>query len=195
MFNADIDIDLPDRQKLLDLIWHVSARQEKTDQGVKHRSGVYVTDVPYDAFNDCASIDYHEAEDRGYIKLDLLNMSVYEMVRDPEHYAQLVSQEPDWALLDNLEFTQQVVHIGNHWNTLQRMPEPVNSIPRMAAFISIIRPGKAHLQGKSWAEVFASVWDGDESRGYTFKKSHAIGYAKLVALHINLLTEKLCTSS
>jgi DNA polymerase III alpha subunit len=36
-------------------------------------------------------------------------------------------------------------------------------------------------------EVFASVWDGDESRGYTFKKSHAISYAALVALHMNLL--------
>jgi len=191
MFNADIDIDLPDRQKLLDLIWHVPARQEKTDQGIKHRSGVYVTDVPYDAFNDCASINYHEAEDRGYIKLDLLNMSVYEQVRDQDHYEKLLNQEPVWDLLQDTEFTQQIVHIGNHWNTLQRMPEPVNSIPRMAAFISVIRPGKAHLQGQSWRTVFDSVWNGDESRGYTFKKSHAIGYARLVALHMNLLTEKL----
>jgi hypothetical protein len=59
----------------------------------------------------------------------------------------------------------------------------------MAAFISIIRPGKAHLQNKSWTEVFASVWDGDSSRGYTFKKSHSIGYAKLVSLHMNLLNQ------
>jgi hypothetical protein len=56
----------------------------------------------------------------------------------------------------------------------------------MAAFISIIRPGKAHLQMKPWAEVFASVWDGDDSQGYTFKKSHALSYSVLVALHMNL---------
>jgi len=32
------------------------------------------------------------------------------------------------------------------------------------------------------------VWDGDESRGYTFKKSHAVSYAALVALHMNLIS-------
>jgi hypothetical protein len=57
----------------------------------------------------------------------------------------------------------------------------------MAAFISVIRPGKAHLQNQPWDMVFASVWDGDDRRGYTFKKSHSISYAKLVALHMNLL--------
>ena len=64
-----------------------------------------------------------------------------------------------------------------------------DNIQRMAAFISIIRPGKSHLQNKPWPEVFAGVWDGDDSRGYTFKKSHALGYAMLVALHMNLLDE------
>jgi hypothetical protein len=59
----------------------------------------------------------------------------------------------------------------------------------MAAFISVIRPGKAHLQGLPWNQVFESVWDGDDSRGYTFKKSHAISYAALVALHMNLLSQ------
>ena len=57
----------------------------------------------------------------------------------------------------------------------------------MAAFISIIRPGKSHLQNKEWKDVFASVWDGDDSQGYTFKKSHAVSYAALVALHMNLI--------
>ena len=59
----------------------------------------------------------------------------------------------------------------------------------MAAFIAIIRPGKAHLQNRPWKEVFASVWDGDDSRGYVFKHSHAIGYSMLVALHMNILEE------
>ena len=68
--------------------------------------------------------------------------------------------------------------------------EPDN-IQRMAAFISIIRPGKAHLQRKPWEDVFATVWDGDDSAGFVFKKSHAVCYAKLVALHINLLCEQV----
>jgi hypothetical protein len=64
-----------------------------------------------------------------------------------------------------------------------------DSVPRMAAFISVIRPGKAYLQRKPWDEVFASVWDGDASRGFVFKKSHAISYAMLVSLHMNLLSQ------
>jgi hypothetical protein len=59
----------------------------------------------------------------------------------------------------------------------------------MAAFIAVIRPGKAHLQREPWDTVFATVWDGNNSRGFVFKKSHSLAYAKLVALHINLLEE------
>jgi hypothetical protein len=75
--------------------------------------------------------------------------------------------------------------VGNYTDILKSMRP--DSIPRMAAFISVIRPGKAHLQNKPWEEVFASVWDGDDSQGYTFKHSHSISYAALVALHMNLL--------
>ena len=64
-----------------------------------------------------------------------------------------------------------------------------DSIPRMAAFISVIRPGKAHLQRKTWDQVFESVWDGDDSKGFVFKHSHAISYAALVALHMNILNQ------
>jgi DNA polymerase III alpha subunit len=77
--------------------------------------------------------------------------------------------------------------VGNYYDLLKEMKP--DSIPRLAAFISIIRPGKAHLQRRPWPEVFASVWDGDTSRGYTFKKAHAISYAALVALHMNLLNQ------
>jgi DNA polymerase III alpha subunit len=80
-----------------------------------------------------------------------------------------------------------LVHIGNYTDLLKQM-QP-DSVARMAAFISVIRPGKAHLQRLPWDQVFASVWDGDSQQGYTFKKSHAVSYAQLVALHMNLLSE------
>jgi len=78
-----------------------------------------------------------------------------------------------------------LVHVGSYTELLQTMKP--DSIPRMAAFISVIRPGKAHLQNQPWAQVFDSVWNGDDSRGYTFKKAHAVGYAALVSLHMNLI--------
>jgi hypothetical protein len=154
----------------------------------RHNSGVYVTDIPYDPVNACAAMDYETAEQLGYFKIDLLNMSVYTLVRDQAYYDQMLAQEPPWSRLwTDATWAQQLVHIGNYTELLETMRP--DSIPRMAAFISIIRPGKAHLQNLSWDQVFASVWDGDASRGFVFKQSHAVSYAALVALHMNLLNQ------
>ena len=75
--SADIDIDLADRDQLLRLIQATPARQQHQGQARRHNSGVYVTDIPYDPITDCAAIDYETAEDLGYFKIDLLNMTVY----------------------------------------------------------------------------------------------------------------------
>jgi hypothetical protein len=184
--SADVDIDFADRQSVIDLIKCTPARQNA--EGRKHNSGVYVTPIPRDASNGCASIDYETAETRGYFKLDLLNQSVYTLIRDQQHYDEMLAQQPYWTKLQDKQFCERVVHIGNYHDLIVAMKP--DSVQRMAAFISIIRPGKAHLQGKPWADVFATVWDGDDSAGFVFKKSHAVSYAKLVALHINLLCEQ-----
>jgi len=183
--SADVDIDFADRQQIIDLIQCTPARQNA--EGRKHNSGVYVTPIPVDAPNGCASIDYEYAEQRGYFKLDLLNQSVYTLIQDQDHYDTMLAKETDWTRLQNSDFCKQVVHVGNYHDLICAM-QP-DSIPRMAAFISIIRPGKAHLQRRPWQEVFATVWDGDDTTGFVFKKSHAVSYARLVALHINLLDE------
>jgi hypothetical protein len=185
--SADIDIDFADRDSVLKLIQHTPARLELSETAArKHNSGVYVTEIPVDPINNCAAIDYETAEKRGYFKLDFLNMGVYNLVQSPEHYEQMLSATPPWQRLwTDPEWAKQLAHVGNYTDLLKAMKP--DSIPRLAAFISIIRPGKAHLQNKPWADVFASVWDGDISRGYTFKKAHAISYAALVALHMNLL--------
>jgi len=186
--SADIDIDMPNRDALLKLIQHVPARMEIDKQVRRHNSGIYVTDIPRDPVHGCAAIDYESAESRGYFKIDLLNMSVYSLVQSPKHYETMLSKEPPWSKLwTDRPWASQLVHVGNYVDLLAQMRP--DSIPRMAAFISIIRPGKAHLQRRPWNEVFASVWDGDTSRGYTFKKSHAVSYAALVALHMNLLNQ------
>jgi hypothetical protein len=185
--SADIDLDFADRESILKLINSVPARQLHQGQVRRHNSGVYVTDIPYDPVNQCAAIDYETAEHRGYFKIDFLNMNVYNLVKSPEHYELMLEQNPPWERLwTDAEWAKQLVHVGNYTNLLESMKP--DSIPRMAAFISIIRPGKAHLQCKPWDQVFESVWDGDASQGYTFKKAHAIGYASLVALHMNLLS-------
>ena len=188
--SADIDIDLANRDQLLQLIQAVPARQVNQGQVRRHNSGVYVTDIPWDPVNACAAIDYETAEQLGYFKIDLLNMSVYQLIKNPAHYEQVLAQEPSWTRLwTDPEWTKQLAHIGNYTELLKTMRP--DSIPRMAAFISIIRPGKAHLQNLPWEQVFATVWDGDSSRGFVFKKSHAISYAALVTLHMNLLNQSV----
>ncbi len=188
--SADIDLDLADRDQLLKLIDTTSARQVNQGQVRRHNSGVYVTDIPWDPVNACAAIDYETAEQLGYFKIDFLNMSVYQLIQDPDHYEQMLSQEPPWTRLwTDTDWSRQLVHIGNYTDLLKSMKP--DSIPRMAAFISIIRPGKAHLQNLPWDQVFASVWNGDDSKGFVFKHAHAIGYAALVALHMNLLNQSV----
>lgn len=188
--SADIDIDLADREDVLKLIDYTAARQITQGQVRHHNSGVYVTDIPYDPINNCAAIDYETAEDRGYFKIDLLNQTVYKLIRSEEHYQELLNREPDWQRLwTDPEWAKQLIHIGSYTDLLKSMKP--DSIPRMAAFIAIIRPGKAHLQNRPWSEVFDTVWDGDASRGFVFKHSHSISYAALVALHMNLLSETI----
>lgn len=189
VMRADIDIDLADRQQVLQLIQHIPARLSADINSRCHNTGIYVTDIPYDAANQCAAIDYETAEQRGYFKIDLLNMSVYQLIRDPEHYQEMLDREPPWSRLwEDPTWASELVHVGNYTGLLATMRP--DSIPRMAAFISVIRPGKAHLQNQSWDSVFREVWDGDASRGYTFKHSHAISYAALVALHMNLRADQ-----
>ena len=186
--SADIDIDFADRDQILKLVQHIPARQIVQGQVRRHNSGIYVTDIPRDPVNNCAAIDYETAEQRGYFKIDFLNMGVYQLVKSPKHYKEMLTTTPPWnQLWQDSIWAGQLVHVGNYTELLKSMRP--DSIPRMAAFISIIRPGKAYLQNKTWADVFESVWDGDDSRGYTFKKSHALSYAALVALHMNLLTQ------
>ena len=97
--SADIDLDLADRETVLKLIKATPARQLHQGQVRRHNSGVYVTDIPYDPVNQCAAIDYETAEQRGYFKIDLLNMTVYQLVRNSEHYQEMLSQEPNWSRL------------------------------------------------------------------------------------------------
>lgn len=182
--SADVDIDMGDRSRLLELIQHVPAAMRNVTPMKRHPSGIYVTDVPYDPVNDMAAIDYTEAEERGYFKIDLLNVYVYDQVRDEQHLVELM-REPDWSLLKDRQVVTQLIHLNNWFDVLSRMKEPVDSIPRLAMFLAAIRPAKQHLLNLTWKEIAKTIWDKDPS-GYIFRKSHAVAYAQLVVVHLNL---------
>lgn len=186
--DSDIDIDLGDRDKLLAVIKHIPASMRNVNPNRKHPTGIYITDIPYDPVNDMSSLHYADAEERGYFKLDLLNVHIYNQVKDEEHLIKLM-YEPDWSMLNNRPIVEQLIHLNNSYDLMRRMPEPIDSIPRLAMFLAVIRPAKRHLLNKTWKEINETVWDKDPS-GYSFKRSHAVAYAQLVVVHMNLLKEQ-----
>lgn len=186
-FRSDIDIDFGDRARALELLEHTPASILRDGTWVAHNTGVYVTDIPMDPFTGRASIDHKAAEERGYMKLDFLNVSLYTQIKSEQHLIELMNQEPEWDRLYDPEFCSKLIHVGNHYDLLIKCPEAVNTIPRMAMFLALIRPGKRNLAGKPWREVAETVWDKDDE-GYAFKKAHAVSYAHLVVVNMNLLT-------
>jgi len=184
----DIDLDFANRQSAIDLIECTPAMMKEHGVLKKHNTGVYYTNIPNDPVTGISTIDYKTAEDRGYFKLDLLNVAVYQRVKNEEHLDKLQAQEPIWELLwKSKEFCEKVIHIGNYYDLIVK--KQPNSIPQMAMLLSIIRPGKAHLQHKDWKEIAKTVWEKPTDGSYYFKKAHAVAYAHLVAVHINLLCE------
>ena len=188
-FKSDIDIDFADREQVLEVLDLTPASIIRKDEIAKHNTGVYATAIPTDPFTGYASIDYEAAEDRGYTKLDLLNVNVYKGVRDEEHLVKLMC-EPDWSKLRDRTVCEQLIHVNNHYDTMLKMPEPIDSIPRLAMFLSVIRPAKRHLIGKIWKEVAEDVWVKPKDDSYYFKQAHAISYAQLVVVNLNLLCEQ-----
>jgi DNA polymerase III alpha subunit len=182
----DIDLDVGNRDNILKFIEHIPASSLKTGELVRHNTGVYVQNIPYEPVSGCASYDYLEAEDLGYLKIDFLNMSVYEMIRDEDHLNQLMNKEPNWKKLMDRNFCSKIVHIGNHYRLIVEMKP--SSIKEMSMILALIRPGKKHLVGKSWSEIEKEVWIKTDE--YSFKKSHSIGYSVLVAVHMNVLEEQ-----
>jgi hypothetical protein len=181
----DIDIDFADRDVILNKIKH---RVAKLDTGKKHNTGVYVTEIPHNPFNEICTIDYKAADERGYFKLDFLNVSIYKDVRDEAHLTELMEREPLWQLLEHEDFSEKVFHLNGH-SQLLKVLKP-NSVLKLAATLAIIRPAKRHLANSNWNSIFQEVWTKPEE-GYYFKKAHAVSYATACVVHMNLLCEEL----
>ena len=104
----DIDIDFADRTDILSKIQH---RVAKLDTGKKHNTGVYATEIPHNPIDKLSTINYKDAEDRGYFKLDFLNVSIYKDVENEKHLTELMERKPIWELLEHQDFVDQVFHL------------------------------------------------------------------------------------
>ena len=183
---TDIDIDLKNREDVLSKLQHISA-SIITNTVKKHNTGVYFHDVPHDPTTGLSTINYKEAEKLGYFKIDLLNVNIYEHVKNEAHLNTLLKRVPDWSLLLHKEIVQQLFHIHDHYDIITQM-QP-RSIDQLAMVLAIIRPAKRNLLGQQWLTIEKQVWLKPNDNSYYFKKSHAISYAYAIIVQLNSLCE------
>lgn len=189
----DIDIDFFNRQQALDKLKYRIACRSIDNNHIAHNTGVYFQNIPFNPLNNIATIDYKTAENRGYFKIDFLNVNVYEGVKDNKHLLSLMETEPLWDLLLNEEFVNLLFHLNGHSDILKSCHP--TSVEQLAAVLAMIRPAKRYLIGKDWTTVMNEIWIKPNNGSYYFKHAHAISYAFVVIIQMNLIVEQLSSTS
>lgn len=185
----DIDIDMADREKLLNIIPNIPASIIKNNTITKHNVGVYFQDIPTEELTGYSSIDYKKAEELGYFKIDFLNNKIYEKVKNESHLNYLVDKEPVWEMLEIKEVCEQIVHIGNHYDIVNQIKP--KSIEELAIVLALIRPAKRHLLKFPKETIKKKIWIKPSDGTYYFSKAHSIAYATLVVVQMNLMIDEV----
>ena len=181
----DVDIDFFDRDGTLKLFKHAPASIIKDDKIEKHKTGVYFHAVPTHPVTGYSTLDYKKAEDRGYFKIDCLNVNIYKNIKSEQELVELMIEEPDWDMLKDPKVVENLFHLNSHFNIVSKL-EPKN-IEQLAAVLAIIRPAKRGLMYKDWIDILKEVWVKPTDGSYFFKKSHAIAYAHAIVVQMNLI--------
>lgn len=182
----DIDIDFSNRDIVLSKLNH---RVAKLNTGKKHNTGIYTTEIPHNPIDNLATIDHKAAEQRGYFKLDFLNVSIYKDINNEAHLTELMQKPPLWDLLEHKDFSDQVFHLNGHSSLLKQLKP--KSVEQLAATLAIIRPAKRYLATQNWETIMKEVWTKPTDDEYYFKKAHAVSYAIACVVHMNLLCEQI----
>ena len=182
----DVDIDFYDRDTTLKLFKHTPATIIKNNKTEKHKTGIYFHAVPEHPVSGHATLDYKKAEERGYFKIDCLNVSIYKDVKSEQELVELMIKEPDWDMLKDPKIVDTLFHLNGHFNIVSKL-EP-KTIEQLAAVLAIIRPAKRQLMYKDWVDIMKEVWVKPTDGSYFFKKSHAVAYAQAIVVQMNLIT-------
>lgn len=204
----DVDLDVVDRDRVMSILSDAVPASQLSADGkrlVRHNTGVYFQNIPTDPLNGLATFPYEIAEDLGYYKVDFIPYHAYEGVRDEAHLRQLLemaeSERFPWKWFEQSRFftnpnhSLRVTHLGNHYELTLRYPP--RSVLDVAALIALIRPRKSYLIGRPWAEICDLIWqklpeeENGEARNYFFKKSHAVAFALVILVHMQMLDGKV----
>lgn len=187
---GDIDIDTASSFDPTKIFPWKRACLVKDGTLAQHPCGVYPQQIPVDPVTGFAAIPYNEAEELGYMKLDFLHLSVYDLMKSRKEIEDLLKIEPDWTLMQLPSTYPKLFQLGNH-GELGLKIKPQN-IDELADVLALIRPGKRQLiplYMKSKEMARQMLWARDDDDGYSFKKAHAYGYALVIWLQLHLIDQ------
>lgn len=186
----DIDLDCSGvtQKSICNTLKNTPASIIKDGEITQHIVGHYFHEVPIDKISGLCSIDYERAQEYGLLKIDVLHNSIYDDIEKRSYIKKLLQYEPDWNLLSNKSVVEQLPHIHNYYQLLQKW-KPHN-VEQLAMFIAVVRPAKKYLSEiYDFDKIKDIIWV-KEDEEYMFKKSHSIGYAMAIKLRLIIETIK-----
>ena len=192
----DIDIDVPstiDIGKLFPTA--IPASRVQADYLVKHPCGFYFENIPIDSVTKLAAIPFEQAEELDYMKVDFLHLSILNQFSSKAELLKYTKTEPDWSLLEQQEIVQTLFQIKNSWDIVQLIKP--RSLTELADLVAIIRPTKRKLIQQYLVNknrVRPLLYKQDQDDKTSFRRSHAIAYAYLIYIQLNVITAKLAPS-
>jgi hypothetical protein len=189
---ADFDVDIDFRTDFnpLDVFPNgVLASRVSGGELVKHQVGVYLQGMAVDPLTGLAAIPYEEAERLGFIKIDMLHLSLLDNFNDKGEIRALLRRAPDWRLLEDKTVVGRLFQLHRHYDVVARVKP--RSVIELADTIALIRPGKRWLL-ESYLKDRKAIRDGalykkTEDGSNYFKRSHAVAYALNVVLQLHLI--------
>ncbi len=184
----DVDIDVNDQFNPAELFAHYTrASQIKHDKLIPHNVGFYFQQIPTDPWNPQQSaIPYDTAQSLGFQKIDFLHLTFLDIFKDKQELRTLIKRDPNWELLDHHTNVAKLFQISNHFDVVS-VVKP-RSIDDLADVVALIRPGKKrllerYLREKDYIRSFLYK----KTDQYYFKRSHAIGYAHVIAVQLHMI--------
>jgi DNA polymerase III alpha subunit len=185
----DVDIDVTPTFKPELLFPWTRASVAREGKLTPHPCGVYPQAIAIDPITKLSAIPYEVAEELGYLKIDFLHLNVYQHFTSRAEIEKLVHTEPDWTLLELPSNHEKLFQLANHGELLMKLKP--RSVLELADVLALIRPGKKQLVPlylKDNKVARALLWARNDD-GYSFKKSHALGYAYVVILQLHLIEQ------
>lgn len=182
----DIDIDVSDNELARQILGAVRASTVENSELKPHVVGLYFQSAPVDRLTGLCAIPYEFAEDYGYKKIDVLNLSFLNNFDNKQQIRKLLKKTPKWSLLIDDDVIPKLFHLSKHAETLKAIKP--RTVEELADTLALIRPNKKALIPKY-------IKDKDATRLELYKKvdasdlrkSHAIPYALIIVLQLHLI--------